>query len=155
MWPAGIASGISRLWNKDIWQTAHLKDRSPIGWFYGFLRVVSTTASTFNETKTASRAADLSFSTLLGLGPMIAIAMLVASTLFGERNPNLAVDTLNRLISFVAPQLGQYESLDAKASVKVNPELVDMISAQRAFQANAQMITTQSQITQTILQAAG
>ncbi len=128
MWPAGIASGISRLWNKDIWQTAHLKDRSPIGWFYGFLRVVSTTASTFNETKTASRAADLSFSTLLGLGPMIAIAMLVASTLFGERNPNLAVDTLNRLISFVAPQLGQYESLDAKASVKVNPELVDMIN---------------------------
>lgn len=128
MRPTGIATGLSRLWNKDIWQSNRLTDRSPVGWFYALLRVISTTAATFRETKTASRAADLSFSTLLGLGPMIAIAMLVASTLFGERNPNLAVDTLNRLISFVAPQLGQYESLEAGGSVKVNPELVDMIN---------------------------
>ena len=128
MRPTGIGAGLARLWNRDIWQSAHLNDRSPRGWFYALLRVVSTTASTFNETRSASRAADLSFSTLLGLGPMIAIAMLVASTLFGERNPNLAVETLNRLISFVAPQLGQYESLDGGGSVNVNPELVDMIN---------------------------
>ena len=31
-------------------------------------------------------------------------------------------------------------------------ELVNMITAQRAFQANAQMISTQNQITQTIIQ---
>ena len=61
MWPAGIATGLSRLWNKDIWQSAHLRDRSPVGWFYALLRVVSTTASAFSETKTATRAADLSF----------------------------------------------------------------------------------------------
>ncbi len=128
MRPGGIAAGLSRLWNRDIWQTAHLRDRSPLGWLYGLLRVVSTTATTFTETKTASRAADLSFSSLLGLGPLIAIAMLVASTLFGERNPHLAVDALNRLISFVAPQLGEYESLGGGGSVQVNPELVNMIN---------------------------
>jgi membrane protein len=128
MRPTGIGTGLSRLWKQDIWQSAHINDRSPVGWFYALLRVVSTTASTFSETKTASRAADLSFSTLLGLGPMIAIAMLIASTLFGDRNPNLAVDTLNRLISFAAPQLGEYESLGAAGSVNVNPELVDMIN---------------------------
>ena len=54
--------------------------------------------------------------------------MLVASTLFGERNPHLAVDALNRLIGFVAPQLGEYESLEGGGSVQVNPELVDMIN---------------------------
>jgi membrane protein len=124
----GNGSGLSRLWNRDIWQASHLNDHSATGWFYAFLRVVSTTATTFLETKTASRAADLSFSSLLGLGPLIAIAMLVASTLFGERDPNLAVDALNRLISFIAPQLDQYEKLNNTTTVTVNPELVEMIN---------------------------
>jgi membrane protein len=128
MSPKGNESGLGRLWNRDIWQASHLTDNSPRGWVYAFLRVVSTTATTFLETKTASRAADLSFSSLLGLGPLIAIAMLVASTLFGERNPNLAVDALNRLISFVAPQLDQYEKLNNAGAVSVNPELVEMIN---------------------------
>src|ERR1022692_3089974 len=124
----GIGTRISLLWHKDIWQASLLSDRSPRGRFYALLRVVSISASSFFETKTLSRAADLSFSSLLGLGPLIAIAMLVASTLFGERNPNLGVDTLNRLISFVAPQLGEYESLGSGGAVPVNPELVEMIN---------------------------
>jgi membrane protein len=128
MRPEGNELGLARLWNRDIWQSHSLNDRSPKGWFYGLLRIVSTTATTFFETKTASRAADLSFSSLLGLGPLIAIAMLVASTLFGDRNPNLAVDQLNRLITFLAPQLGQYESLDNGGTVPVNPELVEIIN---------------------------
>lgn len=124
----GNGTAISRLWNRDIWQASRLNDRSLTGWFFAFLRIVSTTATTFLETKTASRAADLSFSSLLGLGPLIAIAMLVASTLFGERDPNLAVDALNRLITFVAPQLQQYEGLDNGGKVPVNPQLVEMIN---------------------------
>ena len=38
------------------------------------------------------------------------------------------------------------------SNVDLTKELVDMITSQRAFQANAQMITTDDQITQTILQ---
>jgi membrane protein len=124
----GTGSKLGRLWNQDIWQASLLYERSPRGWLYATLRVVSTMATTFKETKTASRAADLSFSSLLGLGPLIAIAMLVASTLFGESNPNLAVDFLNRLITFVAPQLDQYESLNNGGAVPVNPQLVEMIN---------------------------
>ncbi len=124
----GTGARLALLWKKDIWQSSHLNDHSLKGRFYALLRVVSTTATTFSETKTLSRAADLSFSSMLGLGPLIAIAMLVASSLFGGRNPNLAVDALNRLITFVAPQLDQYEGLENGGKVPVNPELVDMIN---------------------------
>jgi membrane protein len=123
----GIGKRISRVWHRDIWQASNLADRSPKGWFYALLRVVSISATTFSETKTGSRAADLSFSSMLGLGPLIAIGMLVASTVLGDRNPNLAVDALNRLISFVAPQLDQYERLDTGGTVAVNPDLVRLI----------------------------
>jgi membrane protein len=121
-------SSLGRLWKSEIWKVAHLSDRSPRGWCYALMRVASTTASTFTETKTGSRAADLSFSSLLGLGPLVAMAMVVASKVVGQRNPHFAVDALNRLISFVAPQLNTYESLNGGAGVRVNPELVDMIN---------------------------
>ena len=48
-------------------------------------------------------------------------------------------------------QSGALES----SNVDLTKELVNMITAQRAFQANAQMITTDDQITQTILQIRG
>src|ERR1035438_9149338 len=71
----GIGTRISLLWHKDIWQASLLSDRSPRGRFYALLRVVSISATSFFETKTLSRAADLSFSSMLGLGPLIAIAV--------------------------------------------------------------------------------
>jgi membrane protein len=126
--PTGIGERLVRLWKKDIWQASRLTDHSVKGRCYALLRIVSATAASFSETRTASRAADLSFSSMLGLGPLIAIAMLVASSLLGERNPNLAVDALNRLISFLAPQLAQYESVSNGGKVPVNPELVAMIN---------------------------
>src|SRR5579863_7737434 len=101
----GIRTRLAELWSRDIWQTTLHSDRSPRGWLYAGLRVVSIVCTTFSQTKTASRSADLSFSSMLGLGPLVAIGMLVASTVFGQRNPHLAVDLLQRVISFVAPQL--------------------------------------------------
>jgi membrane protein len=124
----GVGKRLKRLWKKDIWQPTLLTDRSPRGRFYALLRVVSITANTFLETKTFSRAADLSFSSMLGLGPLIAVAVLVASTVLGERDPNLAVDALNRVITFIAPQLDEYDSANNGGAVQVNPQLVALIN---------------------------
>jgi membrane protein len=123
----GIGTRISRLWNKDIWQASHLSERSLKGWSYALLRVVSISATSFFDTKTLSRAADLSFSSMLGLGPLIGIAVMVASTVLGERDPDLASDALNRVITFVAPQLNQYEKPN-NGAVVVNPQLVALIN---------------------------
>jgi len=67
-----------RLYQKEIWQPAYLRDNTPRGWFYAGLRLISITWTVFNETRAASRAAALSYSSLLGLGPLVAIVMLVA-----------------------------------------------------------------------------
>ena len=48
--------------------------------------------------------------------------------------------------------LGQIESGSLEAStVDLTEQLVNMIVAQRNFQANSQMISTQDQVTQTII----
>ncbi|HWA08855.1 MAG TPA: YihY/virulence factor BrkB family protein, partial [Opitutaceae bacterium] len=97
---------------KEIWQPGQLKRLSPRGLLYAALRVISITATVFNETKAASRAAALSFSSLLGLGPLVALTVLVAGFALDNKDPDLAANTLSRLINFVAPQVGQYGKLD-------------------------------------------
>ncbi len=103
----------TRVYHKEIWQAGTLKTLSPRACLYAVLRVVSITWTVFNETKAASRAAALSFSSLLGLGPLVAITVLIAGFTLDQKDPTLAANTLGRLINFVAPQLGQYPSSEA------------------------------------------
>ncbi len=101
-------------------------DHSPRGWLYATLRVISISATVFLESRVASRAAALSFSSLLGLGPLIAIMVLVAGFALGKNDPNLVASTITRMIKVVAPQIGQYEQLNVDPSA-ANPQLADIL----------------------------
>lgn len=104
---------VTLLVRKEIWRTGQLDEWTLRGALYAVLRVISITWTVFNETKAASRAAALSFSSLLGLGPLVALTMLLAGFALDNKDPNLAANTLSRLINFVAPQVGQYGKLPA------------------------------------------
>ena len=108
-----------RVYQKEIWQPGQLKRLSPRACLYATLRVVSITWTVFTETKAASRAAALSFSSLLGLGPLVAITVLIAGFTLDKNDPSGAANALGRLINFVAPQLGVYP---APASEKTAPD---------------------------------
>jgi len=106
---------LTQLYQKEIWQPGQLNAPTPRAWIYATLRVLSITWTVFKETKAASRAAALSFSSLLGLGPLVALTVLVAGFALDKNDPNLAANTLSRLINFVAPQVGQYGKLPSHA----------------------------------------
>lgn len=109
------------LYNNEIWQSASLKDTSLRGRFYAVLRVISITLTGLEENKAFSRAAALSFSSLLGLGPLVAIAVLVAGFVVDQNDPHLAANSLNKLIKFVAPQIAQYEKISPANGAKSIP----------------------------------
>lgn len=120
---------LCQLYRTEIWQPALLRDPTPRSWFYAFLRVISIVWTVFNETKAASRAASLSYSSLLGLGPLVAIAVLVAGFVLDAKDPNLVVNTLSGAIRFVAPQVAQFEELTSpNGNVQVNQDLVNLIN---------------------------
>jgi len=72
------------------------------------LRVCDVTLSGFAENRIVNRAAALSFSSLLGLGPLIALVMLVSGFALEQTDPEMAVEAINRAIEFIAPQLQSY-----------------------------------------------
>jgi membrane protein len=127
-----IGFRLSKLYRKEIWSSSHLKDNSPRGWLYAGLRVTSITWTVFNETKIPARAAALSFGSLLGLGPLVAIAVLIGGFVLGkDTDPSLIANRLGELMEQVAPQLRQLNSLDASGnltSTAASPEVVKVIS---------------------------
>ena len=126
-----VGQRLGRLWTTEIWQPANLTDSSLRGWCYACLRVLSITWTVFVETKVPSRAAALSFSSLLGLGPMIAIAVLVGGFVLGNDNdPTVLAHKLGSLLEEVAPQLRSLQTTgNAPTTVAdaVNPQLVSML----------------------------
>lgn len=122
---------LAQLYRKEIWSQAHLRDHSPRGWFYAVLRVISITSTVFFETKIPARAAALSFSSLLGLGPLVAIAVLVGGFVLGNNDdPNLVANKLGELMEKIAPQLRQLNTLNApdQPAATVSPEVVNLIN---------------------------
>ena len=100
---------LRRLWLQDIWAAGLNRDRSLKGRSMALLRIVSITLSGLQELKVAPRAAALSYSSLLGLGPLIAIVVLISGFALGNRDPALVANGLNDVISFIAPQVVQYQ----------------------------------------------
>ncbi len=132
-----LGAKLAHIYQRGIWQAAFLDERSFKGRLYAVLRVLSITITVFRESRIANRAAALSFSSLLGLGPIIAIAVLVSGFALGNNsNPLLVAETLNRMLKVIAPQIQQYEELGAAPAApgstqavgpQVNPQLVDFI----------------------------
>lgn len=102
---AGLKARIAYIYQKDIWQSGALRDRTARGFLYASLRVVSITVTVFSETRVTNRAAALSFSSLLGLGPLIAIAVLIGSFMLGRNSDTVIADQIGHMIELVAPQL--------------------------------------------------
>ncbi len=104
-----LLSRLQRLWQHDIWAAGLTRDPSLKGRFLALLRVCSITISGLHELHVAIRAAALSYSSLLALGPLIAIAVLISGFALGNRDPALVAQGINRVISFIAPQVAQYD----------------------------------------------
>ncbi|MBW8782124.1 MAG: YihY/virulence factor BrkB family protein [Verrucomicrobia bacterium] len=137
---------LAGVYQHEIWQPKYLADHSLRGRFYAVLRIVSITITGIEETKSASRAAALSFSSLLGLGPLVAIAMLVAGFMLDKQDPNLAAKTLSGIIEKVAPQIQQlHSSGQLPADRQATPNTVvaaatDVAGAPRASPADSDLV---------------
>ena len=126
-----LLARLRRLWTHDIWAAGLTRDRSLQSRGYAFLRVVSITLSGLHEMHVAIRAAALSFNSLLALGPLVAIAVLISGFALGNQDPSFAAQGLNRIISFIAPQVAQYDQAadpSAGTAAAATPEMVQLLN---------------------------
>ena len=68
---------------------------------------------------------------LLALGPLVAIAVLISGFALGNQDPSFAAQGLNRIISFIAPQVAQYDQAadpSAGTAAAATPEMVQLLN---------------------------
>jgi len=125
---------------KEIWQYSSIGDSSWRGRYFSFLRFFYIAYRGFMDNNILQRAASLSYSSLLALGPMVIIAIMVSSLFLqgedGEVSENDAItDLLSKAIYFVAPQTMSIAEEEGTTSagatnetdIQINPELLNFI----------------------------
>ncbi len=129
-------SRLERLFKTEIWKASNLRDNRRKSAGFQFLRIIAISISGLKESHIASRAAALCFSSLLGLGPLLAVAVTLSGYLLERTESDLPLRTIERAITFVAPQITisedpdqdeeRPEEYDEQLSVEmreINPEL--------------------------------
>ncbi|MDX2109675.1 MAG: YihY/virulence factor BrkB family protein [Verrucomicrobiota bacterium] len=83
------------------------------------LRVVAITVQGVFTNQLLFRAAALSFYSLIGMGPMIAIVVMLSGFMLKSEDPALAAKTLNKIFTFIAPPVAEYNKISQPPPVPV------------------------------------
>jgi membrane protein len=133
----GLPVQLRTLFTTTIWTASALEDDSLRGRLHAACRVFSLTWVGLNDNKLVSRAAGLSYSSLLSIGPLIAIAVLFSGLALDRGNTDEVVRMINKGILFIAPQVTDFEQIadqteddgseTTKAESMVNPHLATLL----------------------------
>ncbi len=122
---------LERLLKTEIWRASNLRERSRRASVFRLLRIFSIALSGLKEINIGSRAAALCFSSLLGLGPLIAVAVTVSGFVLERADSDIALRTVNQAITFIAPQITIPEDSESgepeEPTAAINPELAELI----------------------------
>lgn len=110
-----IIAGLPSLLQREIWSQKTISEETPQGKGFALLRILIIIWQGIGANKLFSQAAALSYYSLIGLGPLLAIGIMVSSfVLQRDEDSNLAVETLTRIIVFVAPPVAQWDEIEDK-----------------------------------------
>ncbi len=121
---AAIPAKFRGLIESEIWTPSALENNSLQGRFYSILRIFTLTWVGVSDHKLVSRAAALSYSSLLGIGPLIAIAVLFSGFVLDRADTDEIVAIINKGLLFVAPQVGSFQDLETSVQAAGNSEML-------------------------------
>lgn len=121
-----------RILHKEMWRhdSETISMRRNLAFALG--RVISITLSGIKENRLFARAAALSFSSLLGLAPLIALMVMVSGFVLDQAEPGMAQDTIERIIKYVVPQVSLSEAEADSSEGGLSKIISDSIEVSRS-----------------------
>lgn len=90
------------IWSSDIHQM-----RGARAYAYGFLRVITTLVTGILKNKIPIQAASLSYTTLLALGPIIAVVIIFSGMVFREKGDEFLYNKIVEAMVFIMPAVNE------------------------------------------------
>lgn len=107
---------LSHFLNKEIWRSKNLHDHGVRGRVFALLRILSILLNGLSNNRLLNRSAALSYYSLIGMGPLVAIVVMVSGFILQRGDTNLAAQSLNKVLLFIAPTVSELTKLDSGAS---------------------------------------
>ncbi len=130
--PNKALKAAQHFFNRTIWETyKHDKLRLPLRLLYSTMRFLAIVWHGIVNNRMLENAAALSYSTLIALGPMVAVAVMISGFIFQGTNQNVINEALNNVITFIStPVTVQVDTSTGEAvsnGVQVSPQIVATI----------------------------
>ena len=130
---------LKHLLGKDIWELEYLGRRTLRARLYLLLRVLTLTTQGLRRNKIPVQSAALTFYSLIGIGPLIALGIMISGFVIdqapvdasaqGQPAENIAVDAISKAIAYAAPQLSLGVETADDGSPGLAPEMTEMINS--------------------------
>ncbi|MGB0412884.1 MAG: YihY/virulence factor BrkB family protein [Coraliomargarita sp.] len=115
------------LLGKDIWELEHLGRRTVKARTYLLLRVLTLTWQGLRRNKIPVQAAALTFYSLIGIGPLIALAIMLSGFAIEKGSEEKVIQGITKVIAFAAPQVALDVDGPENGAAELNPQIYEMI----------------------------
>lgn len=112
---------------KEIWELEYLGRRTARARLYLLLRVLALTWQGLRRNKIPVQAAALTFYSLIGIGPLIALAIMLSGFAIEKGSEEKVIAGITQVIEFVAPQVALDVDEPVNGTAELNPEIYQMI----------------------------
>lgn len=136
-WKTNLRRRIKRtrkLIDKEIWESKYLGSKTKKARLYQFMRMLVLTFQGLQRNNLGVQSAALTFYSLIGIGPLIALGIMISSFMLdqsssnsGESAENRAVEVIIKAISYAAPQLEISADGDMEDGA-LAPEVTEMVN---------------------------
>ena len=123
--------------DEDIWESKYLGSKTTKARLYQFMRILVLTFQGLQRNNLAVQSAALTFYSLIGIGPLIALGIMISSFILDQSpetstNPNQpaenrAVEVISKAIAYAAPQL-EIQADGAVDGSSLAPEMTEIIN---------------------------
>ena len=110
--------------SRDIWELEYLGRKTIRARLYCILRVLILTWQGLRRNKIPVQAAALTFYSLIGIGPLIALGIMISGFALEKGDNTFVIEGIYKAIAFAAPQI----SLESEDGNALSTQMIDMIN---------------------------
>lgn len=112
------------LLGKEIWDLEYLGRKTVRARSYFLLRVLTLTWQGLRRNRIPVQAAALTFYSLIGIGPLIALGIMISGFAIEQGNDAIIIDGIYRAIAFAAPQI----TIQSEEGSLLSDQMIEIIN---------------------------
>jgi len=124
-----LIASLYRILGREIWELEYVGHPSIRARVYHLLRILTLTWQGLRRNMIPVQAAALTFYSMIGIGPLIAFAIMLSGFVIQKGNEELIIEGIAKAIAFAAPQIALDTDGPENGITELNPQILELITS--------------------------